>query len=561
MSDTLEQLEAEFAEAGQAERELALLEKILPLSPRRALELATKTLDLYREIRDKENIPFALLFIANCHFRLTDYPSALSDVAEAQTYFNKSKNKIGIARCHRLIGEVHLRSGEYAQALEHLVKALEVFEEEKIHVRVIMTLNAIANCYQKLGNYSLALQHYLRSLDKMEPGVDDSEIAVNLNGIGTMYMHLNDFGKAEEYFNRSLDLNVALNNQSGRASVLTNLGKLYEFNNKLESALENLLSALEIQRELGNKYVQAIILNFLGSVQEAMGDVEQAKNSFQIAFEIGESISSDEIRGAALGYLGRLLYKVGELNEAIEKLNKAVDFVKQTGQKSSQYRIHRVLSNCWNALGNKESALEHLELYASVKDELFSQEKQRLIAERQASFEIERAKKEKEIFRLKAEQAEKEMEFKNKELTVMAMTLVQKNELLARLKLEIKAISASVDEESSSLRKTILAQIEEGINSENDWQVFEQHFKNVHEDFNTILSHRFPKLTPTELKVCSLIKTGLTSKEIANMLFITHRTVELHRTRIRKKMELPHSTNLTSYLASLGGDGHIELGM
>ncbi len=554
MSDTLEQLEAEFAAAKQAERELALLEKILPLSPRRALELATKTLDLYREIRDKENIPFALLFIANCHFRLTDYPSALSDVAEAQTYFNKSKNKIGIARCHRLIGEVHLRSGEYAQALEHLVKALEMFEEANDKVRIGATLNSIATVYLKLGSYSVALEYYLRILDEDESALDPSELAVYLNGIGTTYMHLNDLNKAHDYFERSFAINSKLDNKSGQASVLTNLGKLHEMQHRLDLALDRQLQALEIQKELGNRYIQAFIYTFIGSIFETRKQYELAQQNFYSALTIGSDIKSEEIRGAAFGYLGRLNFSLGQFTTAISYLESAAKCAEVTGQKSSQYRIFHFLSKCWQELGDCKKAMEYLDRYASLKDELFSQEKQRLIAERQASFEIERAKREKDIFRLKVEQAEKEMEFKNKELTVMAMTLVQKNELLAKLKQEIKAIVGQSEEKTAVIRKTLLAQIEEGINTEDDWKMFEKQFKNVHEDFNLVLSQRFPTLTPTELKVCSLIKTGLTSKEIANLLFITHRTVELHRTRIRKKLELPHSANLTSFLSSLGTD-------
>ena len=554
MSDTLEQLEAEFAAAKQADRELALLEKILPLSPRRALELATRTLDLYREIRDKENIPFALLFIANCHFRLTDYPAALSEVAEAQTYFNKSKNKIGIARCHRLIGEVHLRSGEYTQALEHLVFALEMFEDKNDKVRVGATLNSIATVYLRLGSYSVALEFLLKILDADESDLDPSEFAVYLNSIGTAYLHLDDYYKAIEFFQRSLEINKSLNNVSGESFVLANLGKSFELLGKLDEALIQQQKALELQRELGNKYGEALIYTYIGSIYEKLNKYDNSKEMFTKAFELGKQIASDDICATALGFMGRLSYEEKKFQLAIEQLEQALRYMIKTKQLSQEYVIQKLLSKSWESLGEYESALKCLEQHSNLKEELFSQEKQRLIAERQANFEVEKVRREKEIFRLKVEQSEKEMEFKNKELTVMAMTLVQKNELLSKLKQEVKAIAAKSDVESASIRNTILQQIDDGINSENDWQMFEQQFKNVHQDFNSVLSLRYPKLTPTELKVCSLIKTGLTSKEIANLLFITHRTVELHRTRIRKKLELPHGANLTSFLAALGSE-------
>ncbi len=554
MSDTLEQLEAEFAAAGQADRELALLEKILPLSPRRALELATKTLDLYREIRDKENIPFALLFIANCHFRLTDYPSALSDVAEAQTYFNKSKNKIGIARCHRLIGEVHLRSGEYAQALEHLVKALEMFEEAGDKVRIGATLNSIATVYLKLGSYSVALEYYLRILDEDESALDPSELAVYLNGIGTTYMHLYDYDKAKDFFDRSIELNDRINNVSGKAHVLANLGKACEYLDQLDLALSHQQNALQLHVSLGNRYGEAFINLYIGSVYENQSKFNEAYNHFESALRISQELNSDELRANAYANLARLYYDNKDYPAAIEKFESALQSIVRSEQKSLKIYVLKCLSNSWQALGDYHKAHAFLKEYSDLKEELFSQEKQRLIAERQASFEIEKARREKEEYRVKIEQAIKEMEFKNKELTVMAMTIVQKNELLAKLKKEVRTIATKDDAEAKSMRNTILQQIEEGIDSENDWQMFEQQFKNVHQDFNSTLSKKYPNLTPTELKVCSLIRTGLTSKEIANLLFITHRTVELHRTRIRKKLCLSHTANLTSFLSSISSE-------
>lgn len=60
------------------------------------------------------------------------------------------------------------------------------------------------------------------------------------------------------------------------------------------------------------------------------------------------------------------------------------------------------------------------------------------------------------------------------------------------------------------------------------------------------------KLTPREVEVCTLIKSGLLSKEIASFLHISETTVERHRNTIRKKLALTkRKVNLTSYLRGL----------
>lgn len=66
-----------------------------------------------------------------------------------------------------------------------------------------------------------------------------------------------------------------------------------------------------------------------------------------------------------------------------------------------------------------------------------------------------------------------------------------------------------------------------------------------------LLAQRFPDLSPTERKVSALIRSGLSSKEIANLLHIDYRSVEQYRFRIRKKLRVPTETSLTTYMAAL----------
>ena len=64
-------------------------------------------------------------------------------------------------------------------------------------------------------------------------------------------------------------------------------------------------------------------------------------------------------------------------------------------------------------------------------------------------------------------------------------------------------------------------------------------------------SRRASTLTPTELKVCTLLKSNLSTKEIAEVLNSSIHTVETHRRRIRKKLGLSGQANLTTFLALL----------
>jgi DNA-binding CsgD family transcriptional regulator len=164
---------------------------------------------------------------------------------------------------------------------------------------------------------------------------------------------------------------------------------------------------------------------------------------------------------------------------------------------------------------------------------------------------VERAERERELFRLKSEHLEQMIEQRSKELTSMAMHLVQKNTFLQKLRKEALRLAMAHPEGREALEE-ILTAIAGNLNDDDDWQRFEQEFQHVHQGFVTMLSERCPRLTPTELKVCALLKIHLSNKEIARLLSVSLRNVESHRYSIRKKLGLPSDANLSSHLAGLG---------
>ncbi len=60
------------------------------------------------------------------------------------------------------------------------------------------------------------------------------------------------------------------------------------------------------------------------------------------------------------------------------------------------------------------------------------------------------------------------------------------------------------------------------------------------------------ELTMKEIEIVKLISKGFTSKEIAEQLFISHRTVETHRHNILKKLDLPNAAQLSSWAKEKG---------
>jgi DNA-binding CsgD family transcriptional regulator len=129
------------------------------------------------------------------------------------------------------------------------------------------------------------------------------------------------------------------------------------------------------------------------------------------------------------------------------------------------------------------------------------------------------------------------------------MNLIKKDELLSLIREDLKKSS---DESSSrSIKSIINTTINKNVSVDNAWNVFKEAFDSADKDFLKKVKQQHPSLTPNDLRLCAYLRLNLSSKEIAPLLNISVRSVEIKRYRLRKKMDLPHETGLVEYILSI----------
>ena len=160
-----------------------------------------------------------------------------------------------------------------------------------------------------------------------------------------------------------------------------------------------------------------------------------------------------------------------------------------------------------------------------------------------------RADKEKELIRLRNEKLQDEISFKSQELANSTMLIIKKNEFLIDLKRELKIQKNQLESRfPDKYYLQLVKKIDENIASHDDWKTFETNFERAHEEFIKKLKAGYPKLTPSDLRLCAYLRMNLSSKEIAPLLGISVRGLENHRYRLRKKMGLDVDANLTEVM-------------
>lgn len=146
----------------------------------------------------------------------------------------------------------------------------------------------------------------------------------------------------------------------------------------------------------------------------------------------------------------------------------------------------------------------------------------------------------------KQEMKEKEaaLESKNKELLSSAMQLLERDGMLEDVKKQLKSLS--FNEENKPIIQSILRSLK--VNRSQKWKEFDAHFTNLNDSFFNSLKEQFPQLTKTDLKICAFINLGFSSKDISQIMGIAVESLNVSRSRLRKKMNLQRETNLVEFL-------------
>ena len=185
------------------------------------------------------------------------------------------------------------------------------------------------------------------------------------------------------------------------------------------------------------------------------------------------------------------------------------------------------------------------------KAALETEQKQTLLQKDEEYKQIDEKRKTK-ISQLENEKLELQIQAKNKELASNTMHLVQKSEILQKLKADIKSIAKETkDSQTSNKLRAVIRRISADERLDNDWEQFAQHFDEVHGQFLKRLRQNYPTLTPKDYRLCAYLRMNLTSKEIAPLMNISVRSVEVARYRLRKKLDLDNSVNLVEFILNI----------
>ncbi len=154
-----------------------------------------------------------------------------------------------------------------------------------------------------------------------------------------------------------------------------------------------------------------------------------------------------------------------------------------------------------------------------------------------------------QVLQLQNEKLASEVESKASKLMFSAIQMAHKNEILSDLKQDLLQTSQAAD------IRALVRKLDAELRNEDHWKEFDIYFNQVDQEFFQSLLHKHPDLTQNDLRMCSLIRINLSTKEIAFLLNISPRAVEQGRYRLKKRLGLDREDDLNKYITGFRPEG------
>lgn len=316
-------------------------------------------------------------------------------------------------------------------ALTRGMQALNLAERRGDGARRAAVHNEVGLIYGRLGDYEGSIDHLLAGLRLLREAGEGEDGSV-LNNIGNVYLELRDDRQALGFFRAALEVFMERGTARQQGIALGNIGRANTRLGEHRAALEALRRSVETFEAVGDRLYLAPALARLGAAYGALEELAAARTCFGRALSIAEEAEPREFLDEVLVAAGTFHLQRGEIALAVDLLRRALAIIPADETTPRLRELHRTLAEAYEQAGDLPAALHHLKAYQRVGQAVTDATTLVRIRKLMVEFDVERARQQEEIFRLK----NVELARANEELRVLHGQLEAQNRELQRLTLE-----------------------------------------------------------------------------------------------------------------------------
>lgn len=429
----------------------------------------------------------------------------------------------------------------YERVIELRIELLEMGQEPSLELRArSIALSAL----RILVRYEELVTEATQILSE-RPGLrTEFQTRIEL-GCGLFEIQL--FDSAEEQLNRALELasNFGGGHWYCRALIAIAACKLYRERSQpgnrrgLEEATDHLRTSIEALRLTTDyallAYAQSQLCTALLMHEEV--SLETLRQLAQESYATAERSRSGRIIAIACVVLGDILFRDGNYTGAGKYFTRALPLIDYPFHYSGL--LDSSMIGVAAATGHPEAAVMHR---LSLERSLYSWSKRRL----EAVESYEQHLKAAELERQEREYAMGRQILEDR-LSSTTLQLLSQTDLLNSIRRELLTLVRRLPS-SEPVRPLLQERLRSLPCKSVDWHRFDVQFAAAHPEFIRKLMGEHPVLSPSEVRICCLVRMSLTSDDIASLLCLSSRTVENHRYRIRSKIGIGTGEDLVTAL-------------
>lgn len=528
---------------------------------------------------------------------------------KAQILAEESDDKIKIAECNIIMGNIFNAYSTTSNAINYYEKAIEYLIALKKYDDTYKMYIKIANLYQSINSNNNKSINAMNNAMEYAQKTNDPKAVIEVNlAFGNLYASQGNINQSTQYYDKVLKNNIDKNTIDIISNAFTqkakNLKKTYNYKESLSLIDSSLYLCI---REF-NDSLQIINYSLKGEIYDSIKDFESAKKYYIQAAKLAYDTKFFD-------NCGKNMLSIGFLNKKSKNYETAIEIFKMICDSTEKFKMFEIcqqsyyqISQCYALIGEYENAYLAFNKYDSYYDstnmvyheknmnklrnnELLSlnikdlkikeleQESQKRKESRWFLFALTTSvlslisitfiilhlrnktliHKNKETTyeqQLKIDKMENDLmeyQLKSSKESVVNLALHLKSyiELINPLKDELKEILNIPKEQQHEKIKSIYNNLQKNTLILNNKSTLNKDINLIYKDFLDRLNEKYPDLTKSEKKLCSMLYMNMSSKDIAVITNTTIRSVETSRYRLRKKFNLSREDDIVGFLQNL----------
>lgn len=441
----------------------------------------------------------------------------------------------GIAHALNGIGVVYFRIKDFQKMKENLNDAIKINRRLNNKIALFKNYSNLAVVYIEQRNYSVALDYYFQAKKQLDSAsalhTDDlSKININISDVyrrmGEMNAAIFYINEAQKYIRDKLFTQVII--------YLTKV-EIYQQLEIIDSCSKYLEKSISLEKDLRIPNVSKSVAEIAYKYFYKIGDLKSAYDYLFKLNKLNDSI--ENINKGSINALLNDLSMTSEVKLGNYILNQKLNYEYKNSRQNIIWGgiilaiLFSVIVLFALLLKSRKRELKALSEKSKIQEMFLQQEKQTILKNK--------------------EDHAKEIGYMNRQLTSYTLQLARDNQVILKTIKGLQNVFLTFKSHDSKKRNSIQKIINDlrHFISGHNWEEFRLYFEEINPSFYSKLSSTYPKLTPNELKLCAIIKLGLSNKDIASILFREVRSIESARNRLRKKLNLEKTDSLFDFLS------------